>query len=69
MLKTTSCKNFSFIQTFIKEDHKQCLLSKDNASRNYVEECIIRGLFRGYEDEAQETPNLNNAQGRRYLVS
>ena len=35
-------------------------------SKTYMEECILRGLFRGYEEEARET--LNNAQARGYSV-
>ena len=35
-------------------------------SKTYIEECILRGLFRGYEEEARET--LNNAQVRGYSV-
>ena len=31
-----------------------------------MEECIHRGLFRAYEEEARET--LNNAQARGYSV-
>ena len=31
-----------------------------------MEECILRGLFPGYEEEARET--LNNAQARGYSV-
>ena len=34
--------------------------------KTYMEECILRGLFRGYEEEARET--LNNAQARGYSV-
>ena len=47
-------------QQFLKEDHEQRFFSKDNVSKTYMEECILRGLFRGYEEEARET--LNNAQ-------
>ena len=53
-------------QTFTKEDHEQRFFSKDNASKTYMEECILRGLFRGYEEEARET--LSNAQARGYSV-
>ena len=53
-------------QPFTKEDHEQQFFSKDNVSKTYMEECILRGLFRGYEEEARET--LNNAQARGYSV-
>ena len=51
---------------FGKEAHDAKFLSPENDTRTYMEECIIRGLFSGYEDEAQET--LNTAQARGYSI-
>ena len=53
-------------QPFTKDDHEHRFFSKDNVSKTYMEECILRGLFRGYEEEARET--LNNAEARGYSV-
>ena len=53
-------------QPFTKADHERKFLSSNNVTKTYMEECIHRGLFRGYEEEARET--LNNAQARGYSV-
>ena len=59
-------ENILLSQPFTKEDHEQRFFSKDKVSKTYMEECILRGLFRGYEEVARET--LNNAQARGYSV-
>ena len=59
-------QNILLSQPFTKEDHEQRFFSKDNVSKTYMEECILRGLFRGYEEKARET--LNNAEARGYSV-
>ena len=59
-------QNILLSQPFTKVNHEQRFFSKDNVSKTYMEECILRGLFRGYEEEAGET--LNNAQARGYSV-
>ena len=64
--KSTSYKNILLSKAFTKEDHEQRFFSKDNVSKTYMEECILRVLFRGYEEKARET--LNNAQARGYSV-
>ena len=53
-------------QPFTKADHERKFLSSNNVTKTYMEECIHRGLFRGYEEEARES--LNNAQARGYSV-
>ena len=53
-------------QPFTKADHERKFLSSNNVTKTYREECIHRGLFRGYEEEARGT--LNNAQARGYSV-
>ena len=52
---------------FKKADHERKFFSSNNVTKTYMEECIHRGLFRGYEEEARDT--LNNAQARGYSVS
>ena len=51
---------------FTKADHERKFLSSNNVTKTYMEECIHRGLFRGYDEEARET--LNNAQARGHSV-
>ena len=38
-------------QPFTKADHERKILSSNNVTKTYMEECIHRGLFRGYEEE------------------
>ena len=42
-------------QPFTKADHERKFPSSSNVTKTYMEECIHRGLFRGYEEEARET--------------
>ena len=51
---------------FTKEDDEQHFFSKDNVLKTYMEDCILRGLFRGYEEQSRG--GLNNAQARGYSV-
>ena len=51
---------------FGKTEHDAKFLSPDNDTNTYMEECIIRALFHGYEEEAEET--LNTAQARGYSI-
>ena len=53
-------------QPFTKAHHERKFLSSNNVTKTYMEDCIHRGLFHGYEEEARET--LNNAQARGYSV-
>ena len=53
-------------QPFTKADHERKFLLSNNVTKTYMEECIHRGLFCGYEEEARET--LNNTQARGYSV-
>ena len=53
-------------QPFKKEDRQQRFLSKDNVSKTYMQECILCGLFQGYEEEAREP--LSKAEVPDYSV-
>ena len=53
-------------QLLQSSEHDPKFLSSNNVTKAYMEKCIHRGLFRGYEEEARET--LNDAQPSGYSV-
>ena len=59
-------QNILLPQPFTKTDQERKFLSSNNVTKTYMEECIHRGFFRGYEEEATESFNV--AQARGYSV-